>query len=61
MKVNCRFDTETRSLELIPENNLEAVLMEDIAQRAAKGSALKLNSTLDTLDIHYLLSINGEK
>lgn len=43
MQVVCSFVGESRKIELIPENKLEELVLNEIAERSEKGEKITLN------------------
>ena len=44
MKISFTFDTQTRAFSMIPEDHLEVVLMEHLADMCQKGARLEVKS-----------------
>lgn len=61
MKVSCTFDKDTRALTLTPEDELERLVLQEIAERTEKGSKLHVGSTRESLSGQLIieLKVNG--
>lgn len=43
MQVICSFTGESRKIELVPENKLEELVLNELAERTEKGEKVSLN------------------
>lgn len=69
MKVTCSFDHNTRCLQLVPENDLERALLNEICDQTDKGIGVKVGKIqhpANTAEAPYIfrgltieLSMNG--
>lgn len=60
MKITFNFDKDTRALALVPEDELELCVLNDIATRCAKGTTLvieKITQATDSTDRNPLHEI----
>ncbi len=58
MKVSISFDTNTRHLLLTPEDELERVVLDELAMRSDKGTTCKI-SKIET-DFRIVMDISGK-
>jgi hypothetical protein len=62
VKVSCTFDKDTRTITMTAEDNLETLILTEIAERTAKGSKLQVTNIVSPTENKSLvveLKVNG--
>lgn len=60
MKTKFSFTEDHRSLELIPENPLEQMVLDEISDRCGRGSMLKIKKIHSEVDSFIVeMNVNG--
>jgi hypothetical protein len=63
MQVTFNHDNEKRSITLIPEDDLEVLVLTQMHDRVAKGQTVQIGKCLtpDSLEFRFEVKVNGHK
>ena len=61
MKISFNFDTQTRSFSMLPEDTLELVLMDHLADMCQKGARLEVKKIVTNDSFLVEMRVNGKE